>query len=449
MKSGQKAQKTVAVRDETPGTNDRHSLNWLVQEHRVHRSLYTDPNIFNTEMTKVFGGTWTYLAHESEIPQPDDFVRRRLGLRPVIITRDSHGQIHGLLNRCTHRGATVCRAETGNSRRFTCPYHSWSFDNTGKLVGVPIEGAYGPHFDKRALDLGRLRVSSYRGFIFGTLNQTLPDLETHLGQAARRIDEWLDRWPAARLRVRNGTHRLNCLGNWKLVVDNSADGYHPGFSHASLLRMRKIRYGGGVDMQWVLGNVDDGLQKVTALGNGHTFLDQRGEITRYWDQAAPMPGGNAYAAVLRERLGEKAEAALDVVVGSGMNLNIFPNLLIIGNQIQVVEPRAVDLTHLVWYATTLDADDLPAEVNALRMRLQEDFPSFGEPDDLANFEECQAGLGIEEMEWVMVDRHLNSDKESIDTNGCVTGPATDELPLRAFWREWKHLMASTAARVPL
>jgi hypothetical protein len=98
---------------------------------------------------------------------------------------------------------------------------------------------------------------------------------------------------------------------------------------------------------------------------------------------------------------------------------------------------------------TLEADDLPPEVNTMRMRLQEDFPSFGEPDDLANFEECQAGLGIEEMEWVMTNRHLNSGAESIDANGCVTGPATDELPLRAFWREWKRLMASTTARVPL
>jgi phenylpropionate dioxygenase-like ring-hydroxylating dioxygenase large terminal subunit len=439
----------TAFYEETTLPNDAESLDWLVQEHRVHRSLYTDQRIFIAEMNKVFGGTWTYLAHESEIPEPDDFIRKKLGLRPVIVTRDRDGAIHGLLNRCTHRGATVCRSASGNTRRFTYPYHSWSFDNTGRLIGVPIDDAYGPGFDKQALDLGRLRVASYRGFIFGTLNRNLEDLESHLGQAARRLDEWLDRWPGARLRVSNGTHRLNCLGNWKLVFDNSADGYHPGFSHASLLRMRKARYGGGVDMQWVLGNVDKGLQKVADLGNGHTFLDQRAEISRFWDQAAPMPGEDSYASLLRQRLGEKAEAALDVVVGSGMNLNIFPNLLIIGNQIQVIEPQAVNLTHLVWYATTLEAADLPPEVNTMRMRLQEDFPSFGEPDDLANFEECQAGLGIEEMEWVMTNRHLNSGAESIDANGCVTGPATDELPLRAFWREWKQLMASTTARVPL
>lgn len=424
------------------------SMDTLVQDERVHRTLYTDETIFAEEMNRVFGATWTFLAHESEIPKPNDFVRKKLGLRPLIVTRDRTGGFNALLNRCSHRGATVCRQDAGSARRFTCPYHNWSFDNTGALVGVPMEEAYGASFDKSALGLGRVRVEAYRGFIFGTLNQELPDLETHLGQAARRIDEWLDRWPGARLAVRQGTHKLICCGNWKLVFDNSADGYHPGFSHASLLRMRKDRYGGGVDMQWVLGNVDDGLQTVADLGNGNTFLDQRKEITRYWDQAAPMPGEESYARLVREMLGgDKGEAALDVVVGSGMNLNIFPNLLIIGNQLQVIEPQTVDRTHLVWYGTALEADDLPPGVNALRMRLQEDFPSFGEPDDLANFEECQAGLNIPEMEWVVTSRHLTTGREYRDDNGHLTGPVTDELPIRAFWREWKRIMTSNTPLV--
>ena len=125
-----------------------------------------------------------------------------------------------------------------------------------------------------------------------------------------------------------------------------------------------------------------------------------------------------------------------------MNLNIFPNLLIIGNQIQVIEPYDVDDTHLVWYATSLEAPDLPPEVNSLRMRLQEDFPSFGEPDDLANFEECQAGLNIPEMDWVVTSRHLTTGSETRDSRGHLTGPVSDELPIRAFWRRWKDLMTS-------
>ncbi|UNK39969.1 aromatic ring-hydroxylating dioxygenase subunit alpha (plasmid) [Shinella sp. H4-D48] len=391
-------------------------------------------------MSRIFGGTWTFLAHASELPNPNDFVRKRLGLRPIIVTRDREGKFHGLLNRCTHRGATICRQDEGNARRFTCPYHNWSFTNTGELAAVPMEDGYGPSFDKSELGLGKLRVESYRGFIFGTFNNDLPDLKIHLGPAAALLDEWLDRWPGAELQLRRGQHKLMCAGNWKLIYDNAADGYHPGFSHASLLRMRKDRYGGGVDMQWALGNVDDGLQTVSDSGNGGTFIDQRAEITRYWDQSAPMPGEDTYARVIRERLGEKGEAALDVVMGSGMNLNIFPNLLIIGNQIQVLEPQSVNQTHINWYATALVADDLPDEVNSLRMRLQEDFPSFGEPDDLANFEECQAGLEIEEVAWVQTGRHLDTGREYIGAKGMLTGPVSDELPLRVFWQEWLKRM---------
>jgi phenylpropionate dioxygenase-like ring-hydroxylating dioxygenase large terminal subunit len=270
----------------------RYDFEYLVQDRRVHRKLYVDPGIFEAEMTEVFGQTWTYLAHESEIPNPNDYVRKRLGLRPIVVTRARDGVVHAMLNRCTHRGATVCRQDNGNARRFTCPYHNWTFNNEGELVAVPMPKAYGADFKKEELGLGKLRVGIYRGFIFGTFNHNLPDLSAHLGHAAALIDQWLDRWPEAKTVVRHNATRLTLRGNWKLVYDNCADGYHPGFSHESLLRMRKDRYGAGTDMQWVAGDVDDGRQCVSELKNGLTFLDQRGEIDDYWGQVAPMPGGD-------------------------------------------------------------------------------------------------------------------------------------------------------------
>ncbi len=415
----------------------------LVQPDRVHRTLYTDQAIFEEEMEKVFGATWVFVAHASEIPRRNDFVRKRLGLRQVIVTRDATDTFHVLLNRCTHRGATVCRVESGNARRFTCPYHNWTFTNQGALAAVPLAAGYGPDFDKSALGLGRARCESYRGFIFACLNPAAPGLADHLGHAARLIDQWLDRWPDSDIRVQHGRHRLTYRGNWKLTYDNSADGYHPGFSHASLLRMRQERYGAGVDMQYVLGDVDTSQQSVTDLGNGHTFLDSRGEVERFWPQAAPMPGQDAYEHTLRNRLGSEAAAeALEIAVGSAMNLNIFPNLLIIGNQIQVIEPYGVDDTHLVWYSTSIHGPGIPDEVNSIRMRLQEDFPAFGEPDDLANFEECQEGLRISEMEWVVTGRHLDTGTETLDATGHVTAPVSSELPIRAFWREWTRIMTT-------
>jgi len=99
-------------------------LDNLVQAGRVHRTVYTDENIFSVEQQKVFSETWVYLAHASEIKEPNSFVARKMGQRSVIVTRDKENKIHALLNRCTHRGATVCREKKGDKTPFfTCPYH--------------------------------------------------------------------------------------------------------------------------------------------------------------------------------------------------------------------------------------------------------------------------------------------------------------------------------------
>jgi phenylpropionate dioxygenase-like ring-hydroxylating dioxygenase large terminal subunit len=340
-----------------------------------------------------------------------------------------------------HRGATVCREARGSARTFTCGYHGWSYDCTGKLLGVPYPKGYGAGFDKAALSLREVPfVESYRGFIFGTLNAAAPDLLDHLGAARPLLDRWMDRFPGE-VAVRSGAHRMAYRGNWKLAFDNAADAYHAPFSHRSIQEMTTARYGFGRSLSHFAGDPDDGPMYVQSLGHGHTFLDQRPAMgDSLWAQDRPIPGGDAFAASLRARHGE-AEAArlLEFAVGAGMNLNIFPNLLIIGNQIQVIEPLAVDHTCLTWYATTLK-DGVPEEINTLRMRMQEDFPNFGEPDDQANFEECQRGMAIPEIEWLDLSRGLRSGRERADEHGVVTGRVTDEVTLRGYLQEWKRLM---------
>jgi len=207
----------------------------LVQEDRVHRLIYTDPAIFAAEMVHVFGGTWVYLAHESQIPANNDFITGRLGLRPLIIVRDMNGTIRALYNRCTHRGTTLCCWDKGNTRSFQCPYHGWSFLNTGKLRGVPWPDGYACDFRDPKYNIAQVpRVESYRGFIFGTLNLDAPPLADWLGPICRPIDQWLDRNPGGKVVVCEA-NRLKFKGNWKLAYDNSGDGYHVVYSHRSLL----------------------------------------------------------------------------------------------------------------------------------------------------------------------------------------------------------------------
>ncbi|OBX34721.1 2-halobenzoate 1,2-dioxygenase large subunit [Halomonas elongata] len=106
---------------------------------RVHRSIFTDPEFFELEMKHVFEGNWMFLAHESQVAEPGDYMTVTLGRQPVIVTRDKAGELHALINACAHRGATLCRKKRGNKGTFTCPFHGWTFKNDGRLLKAKNE----------------------------------------------------------------------------------------------------------------------------------------------------------------------------------------------------------------------------------------------------------------------------------------------------------------------
>jgi phenylpropionate dioxygenase-like ring-hydroxylating dioxygenase large terminal subunit len=425
----------------------------LVQAERVHRTLYTDPNIFALEMTHIFGGTWVYLAHESQIPNNNDFITGKLGLRPLIITRDAHGKIRALYNRCTHRGTTLCRWDKGNSKSFQCPYHGWNFLNTGQLRGVPWPDGYTAEIRDEKFNLAQLeRVESYRGFIFGTLNPDMPSLLEWLGPITRPIDDWLDRNPNGRVVICEA-NRLKYKGNWKLAYDNSADGYHVIYSHRSLIETEN-RFNDPSDkekgMAYYKGSPDQLAMYVAYTGNGHHYKDKRPNLEKraggLWAIESLHPGMEYYAEKLRARLGPRAEAALDLAGSEPININVFPNLSLLGNHIQVIEPVSFNETNAVWYGTRIEDDgtwgqETVDDINALRMRTQEGFPNLGEVDDISNFEQIQVGLACLEDEWVYMNRGLGlPGRFRTDEQGVIYGPATDEVFMREYIKEWKRLM---------
>jgi phenylpropionate dioxygenase-like ring-hydroxylating dioxygenase large terminal subunit len=416
-------------------------LHNVFREGRAHRSIYTDQAIFERELERVFGGTWVYMAHDSEFPQANDFVSRRLGKRPLIMTRDATGDVHALFNRCTHRAATICQEQAGNRKRFTCAYHGWTFANDGSCVGVPYPAAYGPEHDKSRHDLAQVaRLASYRGFWFVTLNPDTPSLEEFLGPAAYWIDLFVDRAPSGTISLHR-PYRMTYRGNWKLIWDNGSDGYHPAFSHRSILKMTQERYGQGRSLDnFGAQDPDDGPMYNQALGHGHTMLDQRpGMGDSLWQRVRPMPSKEPMYASLVERYGrEEADRVVEMAPGPGLNLTVFPSFHLIGNQVVTVEPLEVGLTAVNWYPTTLDG--APDEVNELRMRIAEDFPNFGEVDDFENFERQQIGLTIPEVEWIDMSRGLTIDRSWQDERGVTTTPVTDDGPLRSYHQEWRRLM---------
>jgi benzoate/toluate 1,2-dioxygenase alpha subunit len=103
---------------------------------RCRRDIFTDAALFELEMKHIFEGNWVYLAHESQIPEPNDYFTTWIGRQPIVITRDKDGELHAVINACAHRGAMVCRRKHGNKASFTCQFHGWTFANTGKLLKV-------------------------------------------------------------------------------------------------------------------------------------------------------------------------------------------------------------------------------------------------------------------------------------------------------------------------
>lgn len=405
----------------------------------VHRSIYVDPDIFNEEMIKIFGGTWVFLCHESEIPNPFDFKTVTVGRRPTIVTRGADGAVVAVLNRCSHRASPVCLTERGNARRFSCPYHGWTFENTGELVDVSFPDGYGPSFDLKSRNLGRFpRVESYRGFVFGSLNPDVMPLEDWLAPAREMLDWALDREQigSGGMRVVAGT-RFYLRANWKQQNDNNTDGYHSKFVHASTAAMNRRRYGSG---KW-MSHISDATQMLSMyLGNGHKAQDQRPEVFSPWLQARPVPGREAAEDAIRSKVDEqKAEALLNMNGRAGINLVIYPNLFIRGNgNFAVYEPVSVDRTYVRNYTTLLD--DAPEEMNALRLRFDEDIPNMVSRDDNAIMEQVQSSLtNIPEMEWLDLSRGMV--RQTVHNDGSITSNKTDDTANRGGYSFWKELMS--------
>src|SRR5438105_5289503 len=102
--------------------------------YRVGRDIFTDPEIFELEMKHIFEGNWIYLAHESQIPNKNDYLTTYMGRQPIFITRNHDGGLNAFINACGHRGAMLCRFKRGSRVIFTCPFHGWTFTNSGKLL---------------------------------------------------------------------------------------------------------------------------------------------------------------------------------------------------------------------------------------------------------------------------------------------------------------------------
>jgi p-cumate 2,3-dioxygenase subunit alpha len=397
---------------------------------RVNRSAMVLPEVFEAERERIFDTCWLYVGHESELAEPGDYRRRTIGGRPIIFLRDSDGTVRALFNACTHRGATICRQDAGNARVFQCFYHAWTFDTTGQLVQVPDEEGYGPCFDKAERNLrAPAQFDSYRGFCFLSYNSDAEPLEEYLAGATEYFDLIADQ-SVAGMKVLAGANLYSIKANWKLLVENSLDGYHAVPVHSTYFDYI-ASYGEGEDIEPKLG------ERVFDLGNGHTVLQGPTPFGRPIAHWHPLFGEqakeeiHALEAEVVERLGEERAFRICHMVRS---MIVFPNLLIIdGNAITIrcIEPKAPD--HLEVSAWTL----MPSEFDETRVARSVDSyvtflgpGGFATPDDVEALESCQEGFRTwRHQEWSDISRGMTRMPRMVD-----------ELQMRTFWRGWAARM---------
>lgn len=206
---------------------------------RIPYWVYTDADIYAREQERIFQGAhWNYVSLEAEIPGPGDYKRTFIGDKSVVVVRDAQGDIHVLENRCAHRGVQFCQQHRGTTSEFMCPYHQWTYELSGKLIGVPFrrgikkQGGMPADFDPADHGLNRLRVARRNGVVFASFSEKVESLEEYLGKA---MLELFDRVFDGRGLTVLGYSRQLVPANWKLKQENIKDPYHASLLHVFLL----------------------------------------------------------------------------------------------------------------------------------------------------------------------------------------------------------------------
>lgn len=425
-------------------------------EFKIHRSVFTDPEVMKIEMEKIFGTCWLYLGHESELSEPGRFVTRQVGGRDLIFNRDAEGNIHSFYNSCMHRGALVCREREGKANAFQCFYHAWTYNNKGDLVGVPGRESYPEDFNKDC-DYGLQEVShmqSYFGFVFVNFN---PDnetsLEDYLGEAKICL-EMCAIQSAEGMEVIKGTHDYAVDCNWKLVSENSADPYHALPTHKTYFDFLATKLDVQEDTEQFRiprsGNAKDNDDENSGwgaypLGNGHFIVE---------GAAHNRPGGRP-AGVWESMMGEHVKKDVEdnfkrIVEKYGeekatraakftRNMVIFPNLVIndtVCPTVRTFYPTSPD--YLEAYTWCLGAKDDTPELRQVRLDGYLEFygpGGFASPDDNEALELCQRAYhNNPQIEWNLLSRGMNKELENKKPD------AYDEYHIRSWWRQWHKII---------
>lgn len=424
----------------------------LVEPTRVHRSVYTDPEIFDLEMERIWAQSWIYIGHESQVPEPGNFFTLNYGKVPIVMVRDNDRRVHVLHNRCGHKGAKLVDTPCGRIPAFRCCYHGWRYRLDGKLLGVPhLEGYEGTAFDIEdpAYSMQKLaRYESYRGFVFATMNPNAPDLKTWMGGAADVMDNLCDRAPEGEVEAAGGVLRYEHECNWKMFIENLNDTMHPMIVHRSVVESA-VDYIGSLPED---SPRRDEAEIIVPFGASYENFEEMGitgfRYGHHYDGGktsihADYTLDPAYKSAMIEAYGE--ERMHDILSFNTHNTLYYPSLTIKSavQNIRVVRPVAHNKTIIeTWSFRLKGAPDSMLQRTLLYSRLINSNGSMVGPDDLTAYFRMQEGLESQASDWIEMHRNFGRD-DALDDR--TVGKGTSDLDVRTQFSAWREYMTGEAA----
>ncbi|MCV6625778.1 MAG: Rieske 2Fe-2S domain-containing protein, partial [Cellvibrionaceae bacterium] len=369
----------------------------MVEPARVHRKVYTDEEVFELEMERVWGRTWIFAGHDSEVPEGGDYKTFNIGKQAMIMVRDrASNQVGVFYNRCTHKGAKLVGDGSGCAKAFRCPYHAWTFATDGKLLATPptkTKATTGFEHGDPAYNLqAAAQVDVYKGFVFVNLDANAPGLQEYFGESLTSIDNMVARSPEGELEIAGGVLRYRHDCNWKSFVENLNDNMHPMATHQSAIEACQSY---AKDMPEG-SEVPETVHILGPFGSSYDFFEDMSHVV--------FPGGHSYS-------GNKVSihsayppvpeyvAAMEAAYGEDQTREIFscarhntvyyPSLTIKGaiQAIRVVRPISVNCTDIETYTFRLKgAPDEMLQRTLLYSRLINSPSSIVGSDDLEVYE---------------------------------------------------------------
>jgi benzoate/toluate 1,2-dioxygenase alpha subunit len=421
----------------------------LVEADRVHRRVYTDPDIFELEMEKIWRKAWIYVAHESQVAAPGQYYATHIADQPVVLSRDQNGVLHLLYNRCPHKGAKLVPDRDGAQKEFRCCYHGWRFDLNGELLSIPLEQGYdATRFDKSSPCANMQpvpRMACYRGFVFGSLSAEGPDLIEWLGGVASSIDNMVDRSPEGALEVAGGplVYAHDC--NWKFFVENLNDLMHPMIVHqSSSLVARQVAKRSLPEG----APVPSAIEIIAPFTEGYGFFEKMG--LHSFPYGHSYSGGKTsihanYSDV--EGYNQTMEAAygkerMDEIFSVNRHNTVFyPSATIKGaiQTLRLIKPIAVDKTIIEsWTFRLKGAPDELLHRSILYCNLINSSANLVGPDDQESYRRQQEGLKGEGADWVNMQRDFGREETLGEEHLYANG--SSDIAFRNQFAAWRHYM---------